>query len=447
MDYIPHSEKQTREMLGRLGLSSIDGLFSDIPAALRLKKEVNLPRGLTEQELVVKFQSLTGLNAVSPSRQVCLMGAGAYNHFIPSVIDSLVSRGEFLTAYTPYQPEISQGLLQSIWEFQEMICRLTGMEASNASHYDGATALAEALVMAANITGRTGIVLSGTVNPQYAEVCATYNMSGRLDLKSLKHGGGRSDLKALKSILDANTAAVVVQNPNWFGQIEDMAEAARLAHENGSLLISATNPLSLGLLKSPGECGADIAACEGQTLGIPLGFGGPYLGLLATKKKYIRNLPGRIVGRTVDIEGRTAYVLTLQAREQHIRREKASSNICSNQALAALRAGIYLSLMGDTGLRTIGSVCRDKAFRFFKSLTRPGLLRPAFDGPFFNEFCVRFPSAADRDRVRSKLAEEDILFGVPLGDPADGLLVAVTETVSEEDLDRTCRRVKELLHG
>ena len=447
MDYIPHSEEQVREMLGRLGLASMDGLFSDIPPSLRLKKSVDLPPGLNEHDLRLKFRSLMALNTVSASRQICLMGAGAYSHFIPSAIDAIASRGEFLTAYTPYQPEISQGLLQSIWEFQEMVCRLTGLEVSNASHYDGATALNEALIMAANITGKKRILLPDTVNPQYREVCETCNMSKRFDLAGMKNSSGRLDPAALKKALDGNTAAVVVQSPNWFGLIEDLEEAGLQAREKGALLIALMNPVSLGLLRSPGECGADIAVAEGQPLGIPLSFGGPYLGILATRKKFIRNLSGRIVGRTVDSSARTAYVLTLQTREQHIRREKASSNICSNQALSALRAGIYLTLMGGQGLRAVALACNRGALRLFRSLTGTGLLRSAFDGPFFNEFCVRFPSAVERDRVRASLMKEDIQLGVPLDDPSDGLLVCVTETVSEEDLDHVARRVKELLHG
>jgi glycine dehydrogenase subunit 1 len=447
MDYIPHSEGQVREMLGRLGLASADALFSDIPPSLRLKRSPALPAGMNEHDARRKFRDLMDLNTVRASRQVCLMGAGAYSHFIPSAIDAIVSRGEFLTAYTPYQPEISQGLLQSIWEFQEMVCRLTGLEVSNASHYDAATALSEALIMAANITGKDRVLLPDTLNPQYRAVCETYNMSGRFRLAALKHSGGRIDPAALKDAIDDTTAAVVVQSPNWFGQIEDLEEAGRLCREKGCLLIAVSNPVSLGLLKSPGECGADIAVAEGQPLGIPLSFGGPYLGILAAKKKYIRNLPGRIVGRTVDAEGRTAFVLTLQAREQHIRREKASSNICSNQALSALRAGIYLSLMGGEGLKNVALACRRGAARLFVSLTGTGLLKPAFNGPFFNEFCVRFPSAAVRDRVRTALMKEDIQLGVPLDDPPDGLLVCVTETVSEADLDRVGLRVKELLHG
>jgi glycine dehydrogenase subunit 1 len=263
----------------------------------------------------------------------------------------------------------------------------------------------------------------------------------------MKHSSGRLDPAALKNALDGNTAAVVIQSPNWFGVIEDLEEAGRLAREKGALLIALVNPVSLGLLKSPGECGADIAVAEGQPFGIPLSFGGPYLGILATRKKFIRNLPGRIVGRTVDTSARTAYVLTLQAREQHIRREKASSNICSNQALSALRAGIYLTLMGGQGLKAVAQICNSKALRLFRLLTGTGLLRSAFSGPFFNEFCVRFPSAAERDRVRTALMKEDIQLGIPLDDPSDGLLVCVTETVSEEDLDRVAGRVKELLHG
>ncbi len=358
------------------------------------------------------------------------------------MIDAIVSRGEFLTAYTPYQAEMSQGLLQSIWEFQELIAAVTGLEVSNASLYDGGTALAEAIKMAYNIQGKDVFLVPSNINPQYLEILKTYNISGKYKIEILKVKDGLIDPADLKSKLTDKVAAVVVQQPNYFGCIEDMGKIANATHEAGGLLISLWYPIAAGLLKTPGACGADIVIGDGQPLGIPLSFGGPYLGFIGTRKKYIHGLSGRIVGKTVDTEGKTAYVLTLQAREQHIKRERASSNICSNQALAALRAAIYLSLMGSEGLRNTATVCFNNAHHLQSELIAHGAVKPVFNAPFFNEFAVTFGTDQQRDKIIAELEKHDIFSGVKIDGIPGGLLMAVTEKNSADQIDRVVGLMK-----
>ena len=348
--YIPNTGEQQQEMLEEIGVSCVDELFTDIPENIRLNRDLDLPEALSEMELIGHMRQLADKN-ISTGECACFLGAGAYDHYIPSVIQHLVRRQEFYTAYTPYQPEISQGTLQAIFEYQTMICRLTGMDVSNASMYDGATAVAEAAAMACRSTGRTDIIVAKTVHPQSREVLKTYSRFAGRQVVEWNYKDGRLDFEELEKLLSENTAAVIVQNPNFFGLIEDLSDLADMVHQNRSLLIVSCNPISLALLKPPGDMGADIVVGEGQPLGNPLSFGGPYLGFMAAKDKFMRRMPGRIVGETRDKEGRRGYVLTIQTREQHIRREKATSNICSNQALNALAAAIYLSALGKSGLK------------------------------------------------------------------------------------------------
>jgi glycine dehydrogenase subunit 1 len=418
-------------MLAVCGKRTLDGLFDSIPASLRLKEIPGVGEGLGESGTLRAFDRIFG-----STRHVrtCLAGAGCYRHFIPAALDAIVSRGEFLTAYTPYQAEISQGLLQAIWEYQEIISRLTGLEIANASHYDGATALAEACVMASAITGRKKIVVSRGIHPQMRQVMETYDPSGRFVRADAALEDYRTRLPSGQDLSDS--AALVLQQPNYYGIIEDLSAAAEICRQSGALLIVSFNPIAAGLLKRPGECGADIVTGEGQPLGIPMSFGGPGFGFMACRKKHVRYLPGRIVGPTVDALGRKAYVLTLQAREQHIRREKAASNICSNQAHAALRASVYCSLLGDEGLRAVATKSCANARYLKKSLLATGRLTSLTEAPFFHEFPLAFASDAERDHVRTALLDEGVLFGVPLTGIPGGILLAATECALPEEIDR-----------
>ncbi len=442
MDFISHSPSQIKKILADIGKDSLDGLFSELPDAVKLKKDIAVPQGCTEMEVRQKFSVLFAKNKAHVGNIVSFLGAGAYDHFIPDVIDSIISRGEFLTAYTPYQAEMSQGLLQSIWEFQELIASVTGTEVSNASLYDAGTALAEAAKMAFNIQGKNVFLVPGNINPQYLEILKTYNISGRMNFKPVNIKEGVVDVSDLKAKLDDKVAAVIVQQPNYFGCVEDLKQVADLTHAAGALLVSLWYPIASGLLKTPGACGADIVVGDGQPLGIPLSFGGPYLGFIGTRKKYIHNLAGRIVGKTVDTEGKESYVLTLQAREQHIKRERASSNICSNQALAALRAAIYLSLMGSQGLKDVATLSYNRAHQLFDALISSGAASPLFKSPFFNEFAVTLGSDAQRDKLLDELEKQDIFPGVKLEGHVGGLLMAVTEKNSVDQIERVVRLLK-----
>ena len=432
--YSPHTTAERNEMLQAIGVSAMDDLLAQVPAALQAGPSA-WPPALMEPELMAHVRALAAKN----KPLVCFAGAGAQDHFIPAAVKSLLRRGEFLSAYTPYQAEASQGLLQAIYEFQSSICALTGMEAANASLYDGATALAEAVAAAARITGRKKILLPASLHPEWRAVLETYfKAKSELVLEDIPCSQGGLDLAEVQQHLDDTVAAVVVASPNFYGVLEDGAALAKLAHDSGALLIAVFDPISLGVVESPGAWGADIAVGEGQGLGNPLNGGGPYLGLFACKKAYMRHLPGRICGATTDAEGRRGFVLTLQAREQHIRRERAASNICTNEALCALAATIYLALLGPAGLREVAELCVDKAHRLAERLAQIPGYRLHFDRPFFNEFVLECPGPATR--VRNALLKEGLLAGVPLAafhpTLSNCLLVCVTESRSDEELDR-----------
>jgi glycine dehydrogenase subunit 1 len=422
-------------MLEQIGLEQIEQLFEQIPEHLRLKERLGIGHALSEPETIEYFRELASKNA---SDYQAFLGAGAYSHFIPVIIDSLISRAEFFTAYTPYQPELSQGTLQSIFEFQTMICQLTAMEVANASLYDGSTALAEAVLMASRVTGRSKFIIADTVHPQYREVVSTYTKNIDIHTEYAGHtNAGTLDLGLLQ--LDKGTAAVVVQSPNFFGCIEDLDAVSYAAHQAGALLIVViTEPISLGILKPPGQCGADIVVGEGQSFGVPLGFGGPYLGFFATLEKYTRQMPGRLVGQAYDGQGRRGFVLTLSTREQHIRREKATSNICTNQGLCALMATIYLAVMGRRGLQEVARQNLQKAHYAASQITALDGFDLEFSAPFFNEFVVRTPKRATD--VLERLLASKIIGGVALEayypDMRNHLLICVTETAKRETIDR-----------
>ncbi len=443
-DYIPNTAAQQLEMLKEIGLNHMEDLFKSIPQNVRLKRELDLPAALSEMELTAQMRHMASKNG-NTDQYTCFLGAGAYDHYIPASVSSFLERQEFYTAYTPYQPEISQGTLQAIFEYQTMICRLTGMDVANASMYDGSSALAEAASAACHTTGRTEILVALSVHPESREVLSSYSRFSGNTVPEIGYRDGRLDLSELEAKMSENTAAVIVQSPNFFGIIEDLKEIALLTHRVKALLIVSCDPISLAILKSPGELGVDIAVGEGQSLGNPLNFGGPYLGFFAAKKELLRRMPGRVVGETVDREGRRAFVLTVQTREQHIRREKATSNICSNQALNALAATIYLTVMGKQGLRKVALLCASKAHYAYERLLSTGAFSPCFQAPFFKEFSVCYNgNAADLNR---KLLEHRIIGGYDLGRsyPAleNGYLVAVTEKRTKEEIDRFARKVVE----
>ncbi len=444
--FIPHTESERKEMLAAIGVEKIEDLFAAIPEKRRFPK-LGLLKGMTEMEASAQLREMAEAN-LSLSNASCFLGAGAYYHYIPAAVDMLTSRGEFYTAYTPYQPEISQGTLQGIFEYQSLIARLTGMECANASHYDGATACAEAGIMAYHqYRGkRKEILVSPGVHPHYLNVMQTY-LSDFDGVKVI-----RPDFKSLEDITPANlvdginenTAMVVVQYPDFFGQIYDFTELAEAVHAKGALLCVAVNPIALGLLKTPGEMGADVVVGEGQPLGIPLNFGGPYLGIFATRKDLIRKVSGRIVGETVDNRGQKGYVLTLTAREQHIRREKATSNICSNQGLNALTAAIYLSLLGKEGLREVASLCWNKAHYAAKQINAIPGFKVLNTAPFFHEFVVKCDAPVEE--LQEHMLNHSILGGYDLTGTYpqfdNCLLIAVTEMNSKDDIDDLCLILK-----
>ncbi|HHT63696.1 MAG: aminomethyl-transferring glycine dehydrogenase subunit GcvPA [Bacillota bacterium] len=440
--YISNTPQQQAEMLAAIGLKETEDLFQDIPEQVRLKRDLALPEAISEWELVKLMKDKAQKNS-HVDEYTCFLGAGAYDHFIPSLIDQIISRQEFYTAYTPYQPEISQGTLQSIFEYQTMICELTGMEVSNASMYDGASALAEAALMACQAARRSKVLLARTIHPESKEVINTYCRFRGVETQEVGFKDGQVDLKDLEEKLTGDVAAVLVQSPNFFGVIESLQEIGDLAHKNKSLFIVSVDPISLAILKPPGELGADIVVGEGQSLGNPLNFGGPYLGFLAATDKLMRKMPGRIVGQTKDKSGRRGFVLTIQTREQHIRREKATSNICSNQALNALTATIYLTVLGKVGLKEVASLCLQKSHYAYQELINTGKFFPAFNAPFFKEFTVK--STAPVEELNQKLREEKIIGGYPLGktfpELADGWLIAVTEKRTKKEIDTLVRKV------
>lgn len=436
MPYIPTTDAERAAMLQTIGVSSIDELFADIPDDLRFRGRLNLPHALSEAETLQHLKDLAARN-ITTDDYVYFLGAGAYDHLIPAAVDYILARGEFQTAYTPYQAEISQGVLQAMYEYQSLICMLTGLDVANASLYDGASGVAEACIMAAAATGRGNVVISAGVHPEYRRVAETYLRHQGIEVRVAPLREGLSDAAAVRELIDGETAAVCLQQPNAFGLIEDMEPFGELAKGAGALFISVVDPISLAILKPPGLYGADIAVGEGQPLGVPLSFGGPYVGFIATREKLLRRLPGRIVGKTTDAEGRRGFVLTLQAREQHIRRERAASNICTNQALIALRATVYMALLGKEGLRQVAVQCVQKAaYAQRRLLALPGWSAP-FRGRFFKEFVVRPP--IDPVELNEALLEHKIVGGLPLGrwDPelADSMLLCVTEARTKDQID------------
>ncbi len=432
--YIPITEVDREEMLASIGAGSIEELFEDIPEVIRLGRKLELPDRKPEMELRNYFRELSMKNG---SDYLCFRGAGAYRHYIPSIIGHIVSRSEFYTAYTPYQPEVSQGILQAIFEYQTMICELTGMDVSNASVYDGATAAAEAVFMAADITGRSKVLLPLSVSPDVRRVISTYCKASGIEVVEAAYSQGLTDINDLKSKLDSETAAVVVQSPNFFGCIEPCRELFESVHASGAAAVMHADPISLGMLESPAELGADIAVGDGQPLGNPLNFGGPYLGFMAVREKHMRRLPGRIVGETVDRHANRGFVLTLQAREQHIRREKASSNICTNQALNALTAAVYLSIMGSKGLKKVAELCMQKSYYAAQVIAGISKYSLAFGSPFFREFVVKSSSKAGD--INLKLMEQNIIGGYELENDypelKNHMLFCVTEIISKKDID------------
>ena len=436
--YVPSTAQERQEMLASVGLCSIDELFSHIPDSLKRKGELNLPSGKSELEVCRTMEHIAAQNIVFDS---IFRGAGAYDHYIPAIVKSVTGKEEFVTAYTPYQAEISQGVLQSIFEYQTMICELAGMDVSNASVYDGSTAAAEAVNMCCE-RSRNVVFCSAAAHPDTIKVVKTYCWAAGHTFVLVPVKDGKTDIDSIVPQLDKKTTACLyVQSTNFFGQIEDVEKAAETVHSVGVKLIMGCNPIALGLLKTPAELGADIAVGEGQPLGMPLSFGGPYLGFMATTKAMMRKLPGRIVGETTDVDGKRAFVLTLQAREQHIRREKASSNICSNQALCAMTAAVYLAAVGPEGLKQVANLCYQKAHYLMQQLTAIPGITLRYQGPFFHEFVT---DQGDANRILLKLEQEGILGGLPLSD--GGILWCATEKNSKEDIDRMVGIIrKELL--
>jgi glycine dehydrogenase subunit 1 len=425
-------------MLDSIGLKSAAELFDSIPDNLLLRRPLNTPAALSESELLTRFEQMGTRNA--GARRISFLGGGAYSHYVPTIVDHIISRSEFFTAYTPYQPEISQGTLQTIFEFQTLVCQLTGMEVANASMYDGSTALAEAVLMAERITRRAKVVSAASVHPQYLEVVNTYVQHAGIHLELIPFDEKTGQCaEALSSAIDDQTAAVVVQSPNFFGCIEDLKLLADAAHARGALLIVAiTEAISLGLLKSPGDCGADIVIAEGQSFGVPLSFGGPYVGLFSTREKYARQIPGRLVGEAFDKQGRRGFVLTLATREQHIRREKATSNICTNEGLIALAATVYLETMGRKGIQEVAYQCAQKAAYAAKQIAAIPGFSLSFTAPVFNEFVVRSPSPA-RELLAKLASERAIDGGLALSrfiaNRPNDFVVCVTETNTREQID------------
>jgi glycine dehydrogenase subunit 1 len=443
MSYIANTAAQQREMLSVCGVDSIEKLFEDIPKDLR-PATFSLPRGTSELEV---YNTLSNLASQNYSHLVNFIGGGFYDHFIPAAVDAIAGRSEFYTAYTPYQPELSQGTLQAIYEYQTDICRLTGMEVSNASLYDGGTALYEACQMAIRATGRPKVIVDGGVNPIYRKMLYCYTANLSIEFLEIPVSHGQSDREKVFASLDGTTAAVILQNPNFFGVIDDHSDIVSKCHSLGILAIQSVYPIAMALIKPPGDIGVDIATGEGQSLGLPLSFGGPYLGFMATSKKLVRKMPGRIAGRTSDGQGRQGFVLTLQAREQHIRREKATSNICTNEALCALRAHAYLSLIGKNGLKEIASLCLSKAHYAKERLKKIPNVKVMESSPTFNEFTVKLP--IDAAEAAGKMIELGFAPGFPLGRYYPGmenyLLVAVTEKRTKYEIGSFCEALEHVL--
>ena len=436
MSYVPHTDADRAEMLAAIGVEGVEDLFQDVPAACRFPG-LDLPEPLSEMEIMAELQAMSETNA-DTGHYSCFLGAGAYNHYIPRIVDHVINRSEFYTAYTPYQPEISQGTLQSIFEYQSMICALTGMEVANASHYDGATSTAEAVIMALNVARgrRKKVILSPVVHPEYRAVVRTYTQG--MDLEISGDDDLTHTLEDLVGLLDRDTACLVVQSPNFFGEIEDLEGLADRVHASKALLVVVTDPVSLGLLRPPGDYGADIVVGDGQALGNGLNYGGPYLGIFACQQKHVRKSSGRLVGQTVDTDGKRGFVLTLSTREQHIRRERATSNICTNQALCALATGVHLAALGRTGIRKLAELCYHKAHYAAARIADLQGYEVVGGQPFFKEFVVRCPGSVRA--INDYLLEEwGIIGGYDLGSVypllENHMLLCVTEVISRQEID------------
>ncbi len=449
MDYTQITPDEQAEMLDAIGVADIDELFTAIPEPIRFADTLDLPPAKSELELQRDLSEMAAHNH-GPHDMVCFMGGGAYDHFYPSMIDQLISRGEFLTAYTPYQAEASQGSLQAFFEFQTQVARLTGLDIANASMYEGATAVAEAVMMALNTSGKRRVLIASTVHPEYRAVLETYLEELPAELIELPATNGVTTVETVHEHLQPDTACVVIQSPNFWGLIEDWNGCFGAAHEiDKTCAIAVFNPIACALLNKPGECGADIAAGEGQPLGVPLSYGGPYVGLFAATDKFTRKMPGRLIGRTVDADGRPTYCLTLQTREQHIRGAKATSNICTNQGLLALRATMFMSTLGKQGLREMAEQCYHKAHYLADRICSLDGYAMKFDGPFFNEFCITCPKsvtevveAAKRRRILAGVAPHGRRLG-KMGDEND-LLIAVTEKRTKHEMDALVEVLEEV---
>lgn len=445
MSYISLSDKDRKEMMAKIGISSLDELFNTIPKDIMLKRELNIPSPMTELELIQLFEKITQKN--NYQNYLSFLGAGAYFHVIPYIVDYLSSRGEFISPYTPYQPEVSQGTLQVIFEFQTLICQLTGMDIANASLYDGASAAAEAVLMAHRLKGKSKVIIAKTLHPHYRRVIQTYVKNLGVEIEEIKYSEtGEFDLKDLRKKLDDKTAAVVFQSPNFMGIIENLKKISDLAHSVQALsIVVVTEPVSLGILEAPGKLGADIVAGEGQSFGLPLSFGGPYLGFMACCKEYIRQFPGRIAGQTKDVDGKRGFVLTLSTREQHIRRERATSNICTNQAWCALRATIFLETLGREGLKELAWQNIQKANYALEKLSQIKGIKRKFKGNFFNEFVLEFSGSFEK--ISGFLRKKGIVGGLNLGEYYPELkkcaLVCVTEMHKREEIDKLAAILKE----
>ncbi len=437
MRFTQLTDRDVQHMLATIGAGRVDDLFRDIPDRFRLDRPLDLPGPLTELELLADLERLAKHNQAC-NRRVCFLGAGIYDHFVPTVVDALASQSEFVTAYTPYQAEASQGALQALYEYQTLICQLTGMDVSNSSLYEGASAVSEAVLMARSINGRRRVVLPMTVHPHIRETLQTYLRELPMEIVICGMQDGRTSENEFRSQVDADTAAVVVQTPNFFGCIEQLDRLAEIAHKAGALVIASVDPMSCGLLKRPGDLGADIVVGDGQPLGVPMSLGGPTLGFMACRDEYMRKLPGRLVGATTDGSGRRAYCLTLQTREQHIRRERATSNICTNQGLLAIRAAIYLSAVGPRGLARIAQLCLEKAHYAAQAIAGINGLKIRFASAFFKEFVVQ--TGRQVPELLDRCLKAGILAGIPLGqwypELADCFMVACTEKRSKEEIDR-----------
>jgi len=443
MEYTSHTDESRRDMLTAIGVERFEELLKAIPDAIRLHRPIDLPAGLSEFEVDSLLASMAAQNAVPPEI-TSYLGGNIYDHYIPAALDHVGSRSEFYTAYTPYQPEVAQGTLQATYEFQSMICRMTGLDVAQASLYDGGSAIAEAAILALAHTKRRGVILAGTLPPRYRTVVETYLTAQDVNITTAVAPDGTTDFDKLRSLLNDEIACVIMPSPNYFGTLDRWEDGAKLAREHGALFVAVFRPLALGITKSPGACGADIAVGEGQSLGNTPSFGGPLLGLFAAKREYIRRLPGRLVGRTVDSQGQTAYVMTLQTREQHIRREKATSNICTAQALLATRAAIYMSLLGEQGFTQLAKTCMERAHYLASRIDELEGYSVPHGSAFFNEFVVEAPMMAST--ILSRLRRSNILGGIELGARFPGydrrFLVCVTERHTRNDLDTFVRELR-----